>query len=263
MKNKLCSILLGMMLTQPVWAEWTVTGTMSDKSIGEWTSYADLASISKTDNGRKMFVLWDYKLPQGDPKNKSQYKSEKALEEYDCSSKRLRSLTDTIYSGQMGSGKVVDSNTNPSEWKSPSVGSPANADIEIVCGYLELPKQTGSVDWMKTKTYSAGKIEVTVFLDYGSLRQTENGRSVWILWNFKGAFQVPENGRSYKSQRLFIEYDCAGKRERTLGSVAYSEKMGGGAPVWLSSDPAEWQSTLNEGLGADTMQNACSYTISR
>ena len=70
-------LLLGLLLTQPVWAGWTDIGESDTVTL-----YVDLASINKTASGRSALSLFGYKVPKKD--SNSEWLSAVVLNEYDC-----------------------------------------------------------------------------------------------------------------------------------------------------------------------------------
>jgi hypothetical protein len=106
---KLVRILLGMLLSQPVWAEWTQMGSPEGM-----THHIDVGSIKKTENGRRAWVLYDFKSARQLPKGKSF--SQMALGEFDCEGIRYRTLQWTDYAGRMGAGKVLGTGDYPDSW---------------------------------------------------------------------------------------------------------------------------------------------------
>ncbi len=95
-------------------AEWMKV----DKTVVS-TMYVDKATISKNENG-SLVRLWrmdDFSRSQV-TKGKSRF-SLKIQYEYDCRNVQLRVLGFSWYSGQMGEGEVVYSNTVPSPEEMP------------------------------------------------------------------------------------------------------------------------------------------------
>ena len=94
----------------------------------ELSTFVDLASLSKTSSRAKMWTLFDYKDAQGPSEDK--FLSAKMLSEYDCKKKRVRAISVSTYSGNMGTGKVSSSDSNPEKWE--PVRMPALR--EMACG---------------------------------------------------------------------------------------------------------------------------------
>lgn len=95
------------------------------------TYYADLSTIRKNDNMAKMWLMFDLKTaknPLGEP-----YMSSKLQVEYDCKEFQLRILYFTLFSDNMGSGKVVHDSSNPENWQPVQPGSMDNSMWKIAC----------------------------------------------------------------------------------------------------------------------------------
>jgi hypothetical protein len=106
--EKLAIFLL--LLSSAAWAEWT--------SIGEdntAASYADPATIVRSDDTAKMWSLFDYKAFQR--MVEVGYFSQKALVEYDCAKRKARSLSLSLHADHMGEGKVIYEDASPHEWE--------------------------------------------------------------------------------------------------------------------------------------------------
>ena len=124
-------LLLGLMLllvSGAASAEWTSVGA-SDEHI----QYVDKGSIRRNGNSVKMWGLMDYKtVEKTDGKS---YLSSKEQREYDCKEERTRLLAFLWFSGQMGSGKVVLSNSVTSmTWDPIAPGSVGVTLWTIACG---------------------------------------------------------------------------------------------------------------------------------
>jgi hypothetical protein len=64
----------------------------------------------------KIWALFDFKAVRGT--SGSSYNSEKLLDEFDCTEEQYRILAFYRYSGPMGTGKVVYSDSYPGKWES-------------------------------------------------------------------------------------------------------------------------------------------------
>jgi hypothetical protein len=93
-------LILLMLVSQPAWAGW-------DKVLDEdeFDFYIDFKSIIKTPRGGKFWALQDSYDEQSLGSDLF-YKSVKYLIEVDCERDRYRRLRTTLFSGQMGRGKV-------------------------------------------------------------------------------------------------------------------------------------------------------------
>ena len=83
-------------------AEWTYLTSPEDNA---YDVYIDKTTIRKRGNVAKMWELTDFKAPQ--KAAGGSFLSSKSLKEYDCVEIRLRLLTLTSFSDNMGSGQVI------------------------------------------------------------------------------------------------------------------------------------------------------------
>jgi hypothetical protein len=109
--TRLFLMILLLLSSGPAYAEWVLLGT-TDEGM---TMYADPDTIRRKGDRVKMWELFDFKTIQtvaGDS-----FLSNKSQEEYDCAEERHRTLAYMWFSGNMGTGKVVYSNSNEGKWE--------------------------------------------------------------------------------------------------------------------------------------------------
>jgi hypothetical protein len=103
-------IMLLLLSSGPVYAEWVALG----EGDSETTVYVDPDTIRRKGDLVKVWELYDFKPIRtvvGDS-----YFSSKAQIENDCAEERRRTLAFTWFSGNMGSGKVVFSESHEGRW---------------------------------------------------------------------------------------------------------------------------------------------------
>lgn len=109
-------------------AEWvSVTGD------NNFTAYFDSATIRKTGNMVKMWVMFDFKKTARDEKN-NPYISLVAQMEYNCNEEQTRQLYMTQFSGNMTKGEVVYSGRGSENWEPVSPHSMNETFWKIACG---------------------------------------------------------------------------------------------------------------------------------
>ena len=126
-------LLMGLMLLVTAGAasaEWTRVSDMD-----EFIQYVDKATIRRNGNLVKMWDLTDYKIVRNsDFAIGNSYLSGKMQREYDCKEEKERLLALTWFSGQMGGGKVVYSETNVTRWIPIQPESIGETVWKIACG---------------------------------------------------------------------------------------------------------------------------------
>ena len=127
--NKLLLTLMLTLLSTSAMAEWT--WVVEDAGIGI-TVYVDRTSISKAGNMVKMLSLVDFKAVQG--KAKYKFLSQKEQGEYDCKDEKIRILTISRSSKNLGAGEAVLSDSVPSKWVPVAPRSANEVLWEIACG---------------------------------------------------------------------------------------------------------------------------------
>jgi hypothetical protein len=130
MKRLLFFIL--MMVCSLSWADWEYTG-----QTDAFTYYVDKSTIRRNGKIAKMWVLEDFSEAQTNSDDGTKYKSEKSRFAFNCLEETVVSIAITQYSGSMGDGDVIWSNTRKeSSWKWGSVvpGSSGEVMFKIACG---------------------------------------------------------------------------------------------------------------------------------
>ena len=103
-------IILLLQSSGPAYAEWVPVST-ADPGM---TVYADPDSIRRKGELVKMWSLYDFKTEQY--VRGVLLLSSKGQVEYDCAQERLRGLAVAEYSGNMGTGTVLYSDSSEGKW---------------------------------------------------------------------------------------------------------------------------------------------------
>ena len=126
--KRLILITLRLLSSGPAYAEWL----WIDKGKLGMTIYVNPDTIRRKGDLVKMWELFDFKTAQqmaDDP-----HLSFKMHSEYDCTGERERRLATTFFSGNMGRGNVVYSNSTKDKWGPAPPGS-VNHDLwTFACG---------------------------------------------------------------------------------------------------------------------------------
>ena len=123
-------MLMLLMVSMNVSAEWTNVGGNVDDTR---TVYVDFETLRKKDNNTKIWVLMDFKTV-------NQIKNVKILTminrfEYNCNEETVRQLDFYLYSGNMGSGEIVFSQTNIKNEPQSMLPNSMNENVfKITCG---------------------------------------------------------------------------------------------------------------------------------
>jgi len=120
-------LLLLMLVSQPVWAEWVAMGT----TRGGTNYYWDPATVRKTAEGRRVWMIYSSEQPQTDLG--TAYRSSRWLEEFDCVGERTRALQWTTYSGPMLGGTSVNQWSGPGPWQFIPPNSVGDHQLQYVC----------------------------------------------------------------------------------------------------------------------------------
>ena len=102
----------------PAYAEWVAIGS-SGGNIG--SVYSDPDTIRRKGDLVKMWILSDFKTLQ--TVADASYLSRLSQSQYDCTEERIRQLTVSWHSGNMGKGNVVWTNSDESKWEPVAPGT--------------------------------------------------------------------------------------------------------------------------------------------
>jgi hypothetical protein len=109
--------------------QWTLLGTLSNN--GGMDVYVSAASIRRAGDKARMFNLIDFKTRQSfDGKS---YLSARNELEFDCAKALKRMLNSTGYSGHMGTGTVVVSDTPSDPWQAVGSSGPGFEHWKVAC----------------------------------------------------------------------------------------------------------------------------------
>jgi hypothetical protein len=126
MRNTILMMLLSVVSSNAM-AEWIDVGGNDYSTI-----FADPATIRKVGNYEEMLNLYDTDIAE--VVGNISFKSSKSLDEYDCKGKRSRTLAFYWYSGNMGKGKILYSNTDANNWNPDAPKSISEILWKIACG---------------------------------------------------------------------------------------------------------------------------------
>lgn len=129
MKNLILTVLLTAMSTCAL-AEWTIV-----HSNDKLTIYADLQTIRKKGDSRKMWSLLDFRSQQQE--NYATYVSQVVQSEYDCAEEQFRMIFSTYYDLPMGNGSSVFTYENDNKVTPVPPNTPLRELWEIACGKVK------------------------------------------------------------------------------------------------------------------------------
>lgn len=115
----------------PVGAEWVDVAGKLEKGLTVYTVYVDADSIQRKEDIVTLWALFDYMTIQsivGGP-----WLSSKTRREYDCVEERVRLVGYMTFTGNMGSGEAVYSNSSQSPWEPMAPDSIDRKLWEVAC----------------------------------------------------------------------------------------------------------------------------------
>ena len=114
---------------------------LSTTALAEWvrvsgndkvTAYADLTTVRRKGNIVRLTSLFDFKV-ENLQTDGSPYLSVMRETEFNCKDHVQHMVGYSIYSGNMGKGKMLDKGTDPQDWKPVSQSGMAVAMREFAC----------------------------------------------------------------------------------------------------------------------------------
>jgi len=127
--TRLLLIILLFLSSAPAYAEWV---KVSDSDEAGKTVYVDPATIRRNSNLVTMWQFYDYKTVQ--TVGGIRFLTAKEQWEFDCAEERSRVLALKEFSGNMGSGTVVYTNSQVGKWQSVTPSSIGQLLWKFACG---------------------------------------------------------------------------------------------------------------------------------
>ena len=121
-------ITLLLLSNGPAYADWVETVQNDQAGV---TIYVDSDTIRRKGDRVKMWELIDYKTIQ--TVAGTSYLSARVQREYDCAGDLQRTLALTKLSGNMGTGKVMRTNSDEQKWEPVDPGSIGKRLWKIAC----------------------------------------------------------------------------------------------------------------------------------
>lgn len=206
--NKTILILLLILSANSTWADWVKISESNGDSY-----YIDQTNIRKNGNFVKVWELLNFK------EKKFEAASLVRLREYDCKDEKMRLLSMSGFSNQMGTGIPFIKTNEPDEWEfiQPSRSNLHAVMLPLVCH-----------EWVKVKE--------DVYFDAVNIRKNGQFVTNWILINNEqpdrmGALSIRKN----------YEYDCKGLKIRGRNLSAHSDSMAFGKIVYADDLTEEWE----------------------
>ena len=98
-----------------------------------------------------------------------------------------------------------------------------------------------------------------VFYDPETIRLSSFGRRVWVMQSFeKPRF---DNGQTFRSSTLVVEFDCKEERLRQLQASLYLETLGSGEPFLRDLEPRSWRFLEPSTVMHDLMRTVCKVRL--
>ena len=125
----LIALTLLVLSSGPAYAEWV---KVSDSDEAGKTVYVDPTTIRRNSNLVKMWQSYDFKTVQ--TLGSIRFLTAKEQWEFDCAEERSRVVARKEFSGNMGSGTMVFTNSEVGKWIQVSQDSLGQTVWEVVCG---------------------------------------------------------------------------------------------------------------------------------
>ena len=109
-------------------------------------------------------------------------------------------------------------------------------------------------DWTLLGTVeSRGGVEY--YFDESTIAKSGDRVSLWMMEDHKVA--QPYSGKTFLSQKVQHEFDCANNRRRTVQSAIYSQRKAEGDALKEFPNPNSWRPIAPGTIGAAILKIAC------
>lgn len=232
-------------------AEWTRVGEDNQGTSG----YLDQATLRQKNDGALLWSLLDFKKTQivaGIP-----FRSSRAQHQYDCRGERMRIMSMSFHSENMGLGKTVHSDSVPKEWESVSPTSIGSALFDHACSLFSLDgaKHKFSKDIIPGWKQGPSSKQADTFFDPKSVRRNNGMTKMWVITNFKEPLRI--ESKLHWSSKACIEYDCRNESSRIDGTFFFSLPYAKGEMTGAEPATNDWFPISDMGLGRGLWSIAC------
>ena len=208
-------------------AEWVYVGQVPDVV----KVYVDPATKSRLGNIGRIWMLTDYMQPSFAADGKPFYSS-KRFNQYDCNEKMGQVQKIVVYKGKMLTGEVVGSGNQPSKMEPVQPSTVDNLVLRSACE--DVVTTSTPTAWVSVSINTAGD---DFYADPTSKERNGNDVKMWVLRDYVKPKTLP-SGKSYQSERVYFDYDCAQKSTQTLKLYGFSGKMASGEVVISLDTPS-------------------------
>jgi hypothetical protein len=93
-----------------------------------------------------------------------------------------------------------------------------------------------------------------VYVDPERVQKNAQFPTAWQLSDYR-----QPNKRGVLSSQNLIEFDCKGKKRRTLVFVSHNENMGEGKVIFKSLKPGQWHPVPHDSVAEQILEMACEH----
>ena len=136
--KKIFSAALLLIASANAAAEWTLV-----EVYDEYELYVDFAKIKKTKQIAKTWYVTNFLEPQKQSSDGLPYLSMVIQDEFNCTEELVKTLTFNVYAKEMGSGRVIYTESPKANWTPVASGTAAELLKKIACGEKTKKNFTG------------------------------------------------------------------------------------------------------------------------
>jgi hypothetical protein len=124
-------------------------------------------------------------------------------------------------------------------------------NILLISLLLKLSMAQANTNWVLV----SGTGSANEYIDMSTIQRSGNVVTAWILGDLADA--RPFKGRTFRSLKTQVEFDCAANRFRLIHASLYSGQMGAGTV--LESGPASnpWEPAVPQSVGQTKLRTVC------
>jgi hypothetical protein len=243
--------LVALVLPNYAHAEWT----RFDEDGQGMVLYIDQATFRQEKDGVRIWSLFDY--DKAKTVANTHFKSTKALNQFDCPGERMRILSMSFHSGNMGLGQTVHSDSTLQPWEPVSPSSIGSSAFDHACSIFAADgkKHKYGQDEIPGWKQGPSSKQADSFYDPRYIERNRDKVKMWVILNLKEPLQV--QGRLHWSSRSRIEYNCKEESSRVDGGYYYALPYAKGKTSGAESAKNDWYPIGSRGIERGLLDAAC------
>ena len=124
-------------------------------------------------------------------------------------------------------------------------------NILLIFLLLKLSLAQGNTNWILV----SGTGSANEYIDMSTIQRNGNVVTAWVLGDL--AEPRPFKGKTFRSLKTQVEFDCAANRFRQINASLYSGQMGAGTVLESGSVSNPWEPAVPQSVGQTKLRAVC------